>query len=60
MTYLDYRKKIEFGIAQYVEIAVYAKQIGIEWFSSVWDTDSLNLMVQLFPSFYKNTISLSD
>jgi N-acetylneuraminate synthase len=53
MTYLDYRKKIEFGIAQYVEIAVYAKQIGIEWFASVWDTDSLDLMVTFSPPFIK-------
>lgn len=53
MTYLDYRKQIEFGLAQYVEIAVYAKQIGLEWFASVWDTDSLNLMVTFSPPFIK-------
>lgn len=53
MTYLDYRKKIEFGVAQYVDIAVYAKQIGIQWFASVWDEDSLSLMVDFSPPFIK-------
>ena len=53
MTYLDYRKKIEFSLADYVEIAVYAKQIGMDWFASVWDEDSLSLMVEFRPPFIK-------
>lgn len=53
MTYLDYRKQIEFGVAQYIAIAVYAEKIGMKWFASVWDEDSLKLMVEFSPPFIK-------
>ena len=34
MTYLNYKKKIEFGIKEYDQINRYSKKIGIGWFAS--------------------------
>lgn len=44
MTYLDYKKRIEFDFEQYFEIDSYCKQKGIMWFNSVWDEDSVDFM----------------
>lgn len=41
MTYLEYRKKIEFGRAEYNEIHNYCLDKGIDWFASAWDSKSL-------------------
>ena len=53
MTYLEYRKRVEFNLGDYVEIAVYAKSIGQKWFASVWDEDSLAMMSEFSPPFLK-------
>lgn len=44
ITYLEYKKKIEFDEAQIIELINFSKSIGIEFFASVWDKDSANLM----------------
>ena len=44
MTYLDYKKKIEFSEEQIKELCEFSKSIGIEFFASVWDLDSVNVM----------------
>jgi N-acetylneuraminate synthase len=44
MTYLDYKKKIEFGRKEYDEINSYCKKINIKWFASAWDVNSLNFL----------------
>lgn len=46
MTYLEYKKAIEFGKEEYDRIAAYAREIGIEWTASVWDIDSLDFIAQ--------------
>jgi N-acetylneuraminate synthase len=46
MTYLDYKFKLEFDENQIVELCEYSKSIGIEFFTSVWDIDSVNLMAK--------------
>lgn len=43
MTYLDYKKKIEFSKDQYEEIFNYCEN-RIECFASVWDKDSVDFM----------------
>ena len=43
MTYLDYKKKIEFSKSQYEEIFEYCYD-RIQCFSSVWDKDSVDFM----------------
>lgn len=40
MTYLDYKKKIEFGAKEFREINRYCKKKKISWFASAWDVDS--------------------
>ncbi len=53
MSYMDYRKKIEFWEDQYQEIDAYAKQRGIAWFASVWDIPSVDFMSSFKPVCYK-------
>ncbi len=53
ITYLDYRKKMEFGLEQYREIDAYARKIGITWFVSVWDEPSVDFMEAFDPVTYK-------
>lgn len=40
ITYLEYKKKIEFGKEQYDEIDKYSKKINIKWSASAWDIQS--------------------
>ena len=53
MTYLEYRKWVEFGGKEYAEIDSYCKERGIGWFASCWDLPSVDFMEQFNPSFYK-------
>lgn len=53
MTYLEYKKKIEFGLREYMEIDVFCKMLGIEWTASAWDVDSLNFLAQFNVPFVK-------
>ena len=46
ITYLKYKKKIEFNYKQYKEIDKYCKKLKIDWFVSCWDIDSVNFMKQ--------------
>lgn len=51
MSYLEYKKQIEFGKEEYDKINEYCKQLNIAWTASVWDIDSVNFMLQ-----YRNDI----
>lgn len=53
MTYLDYRKKIEFGKEEYMEIDNYCKKKGIMWFASVWDGPSVDFLEEFNVPCYK-------
>ncbi len=44
MTYLEYRRRVEFDKPQYAEIAAYTKEKGIEWFASPWDEPSVEFL----------------
>lgn len=44
ITYLEYKEKIEFGKKEYDEIAKYCEEKKIQWFASVWDTESIDFM----------------
>lgn len=46
MTYLDYKKKIEFGKAEFDEIDLYCKHKDIDWFASAWDLGSQDFLHQ--------------
>ena len=44
MTYLEYKHRIEFGDAEYKEIAAYSASKGLEWFASPWDVPSVEFL----------------
>lgn len=46
MTYLEYKKRIEFHFDEYTELFAYANQLGIGMFASVWDKHSADFMSQ--------------
>ena len=61
MTYIDYRRRIEFGIEEYGEIDRYCRSIGIDWTASCWDEPAIDFMEQFAPPFYKMaSASLTD
>ncbi|MDR5698264.1 N-acetylneuraminate synthase family protein [Agromyces aerolatus] len=41
MSYLDYRRRVEFGSDEYLEIARHADLAGLDWFASPWDEPSV-------------------
>ena len=44
MTYLEYKERIEFNEEQIVQLFEYAKSIDVDFFASVWDIPSVDLM----------------
>ena len=44
MSYLDYKRKTEFGKTEYDIIDLYCEEKKIKWFASVWDEESVNFM----------------
>jgi len=59
MTYLDYKKKIEFGEREYDQIDIYCKELGILWSASAWDIDSLNFLNKYNLPFNKIASAMS-
>lgn len=53
MSYIDYKKKIEFEKKEYDLIDLYCKKIGIEWTASVWDIPSFHFINQYNVPFIK-------
>jgi len=53
MTYLNYKKKIEFNIKQYKIIDKYCKSKKIDWFVSCWDIDSFEVMKKFRFKYHK-------
>lgn len=46
MTYLEYKYKVEFGAREFTEIDRFCSEIGIGWFTSVWDRNSVDFMAE--------------
>jgi N-acetylneuraminate synthase len=53
MTYLDYKKHIEFGYDEYAEIDAWCRTHGVIWFASCWDDPSVDLIEQFAPVCHK-------
>lgn len=53
ITYLDYRRKVEFGFDEYQEIDRYCREKGILWYASCWDEDSVDFIEQFPTPVYK-------
>lgn len=61
ISYLEYRYKVEFGVEEYREIDCYCKEVGIDWFASVWDEEAVEFLEQFEPIAYKvPSASLTD
>ncbi len=53
MSYLDYRRHLEFDMDQYAEIDRYCREKPVMWFASCWDLPSLEFMDQFDPVCHK-------
>ena len=57
----DLKRGLEFGQAEYEEIARYCKEKGIGWFASCWDEQSVDFIAQFKPPYFKiASASLTD
>ena len=61
LSYIEYKKRIEFGPEEYKEIDRYCSEKGIAWFASCWDEPSVDFIEQFNPACYKiASASLTD
>jgi sialic acid synthase SpsE len=61
MTYIDYKRKTEFGYDEYCEIDRYCRERDIDWFVSTWDVEAVDFMQQFETPLYKlASASLTD
>ena len=61
ISYIDYKRKTEFGIAEYATIDQYCKKQGIDWFVSTWDVEAVDFMERFDTPLYKlASASLTD
>jgi N-acetylneuraminate synthase len=56
ISYLDYKKKIEFDYSDYKKIESYCKKVGILWFASAWDIES-QIFLRKFKCKYNKVAS---
>jgi N-acetylneuraminate synthase len=61
MTYIEYRRRVEFGQAEYAAIDAHCADRGIQWFASCWDEPSVEFIEAFDPPMYKAaSASLTD
>lgn len=61
ITYLDYRRRVEFGEEEYTEIDRHCRARGTLWFASCWDKPAVDFLEQFDPPCYKiASASLTD
>ncbi len=61
MTYIDYRRKVEFGEHEFAAIDRHCRERGMAWFASCWDEPSVDFMERFEPPCYKAaSASLTD
>jgi N-acetylneuraminate synthase len=61
MSYIDYKRKIEFGEAEFQHVDALCKKLGVMWFASCWDVPSIELIERFSPPCYKAaSASLTD
>ena len=53
ISYIDYKKKIEFGNKEFKLIDEYCKKIKIDWFCSPWDTNSVKFLKKFNTKYNK-------
>jgi len=61
ISYMEYREKVEFGFEEYKEIDAFCRDLGIDWFASVWDEAAVDFMESFNPVCFKiPSASLTD
>lgn len=61
MSYIDYKRKTEFGLEEYAAIDRYCREVGIDWFVSTWDVEAVDFMEKFDTPLYKlASASLTD
>jgi N-acetylneuraminate synthase len=53
LTYIDYRRRMEFGAREYAELDRHCRERRILWFASCWDEDSVDFIESFEPPCYK-------
>jgi N-acetylneuraminate synthase len=53
MSYLDYRRRVEFGFDDYLELTEYCRRCSIDWFASCWDEEAVEFIEVFQPIVYK-------
>ena len=53
MKYIEYKQLLEFRECAYNQIDQYCKSVHIPWTASIWDQDSLKLLMKYNPPFIK-------
>ncbi len=53
ISYLEYRRRIEFGFEEFKQIDQYCREKNITWFSSCWDEPSVDFIQAFQPPCYK-------
>lgn len=61
MTYIEYRRRMEFGVREFAAIDRHCRDRGILWFASCWDEESVDFIERFDPPCYKiASASLTD
>ncbi len=61
ISYIDYKKRVEFSEEEYSAIDACCRSTGITWFASCWDIPSVDFMERFTPPCYKiPSASLTD
>ncbi len=61
ITYIEYRRRMEFGDAEFAAIDRHCRERGMLWFASCWDEEAVDFMERYDPPCYKiASASLTD
>jgi N-acetylneuraminate synthase len=61
MTYIDYRRRMEFGEREFAAIDRHCRDRNIQWFASAWDEEAVDFLERFDPPCYKAaSASLTD
>ena len=60
MTYIKYKKKIEFNLSQYKKLKKYADKLNIDFVVSCWDQEAVNFMQKIKTPFFFRTLLASE
>jgi N-acetylneuraminate synthase len=61
ISYIDYRRRMEFGEAEFAAIDRHCRERGVRWFASCWDETAVDFIERFEPPCYKvASASLTD